>query len=114
MNKWKIIEYNKKIEKLLAERYQANGKGLHSKVTSVEAKLSPDLVKKIRYIATIRNKLVHEDNFRDLPANFIKTNKEVIAELSKQKESIWSWIIFILLLIILIVVVYFRFRNGFS
>ncbi|MBI9031370.1 DUF4145 domain-containing protein [bacterium] len=114
MNKWKIIEYNKKIEKLLSSKYQAQGKGLHSKVTSVESKLAPDLVKKIRYIATVRNKLVHEDDFKDIPENFVQTNKEVIAELSKEKKDIWSWIIFIILLIALGIVIYYRFRYGFT
>lgn len=114
MNKWKIIEYNKKIEKLLTVKYQAQGKGLHSKLTSVEGKLAPDLVKKIRYIATIRNKLVHDQDFKYLPKSFIKTNKEVISELSKQKQDIWSWIIFVILLIILAYVIYYRFQTGFS
>lgn len=114
MNKWKIIEYNKKIEKLLTDNYQASGKGLHDKLTSVEDKLAPDLVKRIRYIATIRNKLVHEDNFNDIPANFKKTNKDIIKELSSKKNDILSWIVFVLLLITLLVVIYFRFKNGFS
>ncbi len=114
MNKWKIIEYNKKIEKLLTSRYQAQGKVLHGKVSSVESKLAPDLVKKIRFIATVRNKLVHDDDFKTIPDNFIKINKEVIAELSKQKQDIWSWIIFILLLIALGIVIYYRFRYGFT
>jgi hypothetical protein len=114
MNKWKIIEYNKKIEKILVNKYHATGKGLHSKVSSVESELSPELVKKIRYIATIRNKLVHEDDFHDLPANFIKTNKEVIKELSKQKDGIWSWIIFVLLVLVLLAVVYYKYKTGSS
>lgn len=114
MNKWKIIEYTKKIEKLLTDKYQADGRGLHSKLTSVEGELSPALVKKIRYIATIRNKLVHEEKFQDIPDNFIKINKDVIKELSGQKDGLWSWIIFILLLIALFIVIYLRFKNGFA
>ena len=112
MNKWKIIEYNKKIESLLTEKFQASGKGLHTKLTSVETKLSADLVKKIRYIASVRNKLVHEDDYKNVPKDFIKTNKEVIKELSKQKQDIWSWIIFILLLLALGLVIYYRYKNG--
>jgi len=114
MKKWKIIKYSKKIEQLLTENFHANGKGLHSKLTSVENRLSPNLVKKIRFIATIRNKLVHEEDFNKIPKDFLKTNKEVVAELSKQKQNIWSWIIYILLLIVLALLLYYRFRNGFS
>jgi len=114
MNNWKIIKYNKKIEQLLVEKYQASGKGLHSKLTSVEDKLSPELVKRIRYIATIRNKLVHEDAFNKIPENFIKKNKEVIKELSQQKNEVLSWVIFILLLILLVLVIYYKFKTGSS
>lgn len=114
MNKWKIVEYNKKIEKILTDKYQAQGKGLHSKVSSVESKLSPELVKKIRYIATIRNKLVHEADFSNIPKDFLKSNREVIKELSQEKESLWSWIVFILLLVILVVVIYYKYKNGLS
>lgn len=114
MNKWKIIEYNKKIEKILVTKYHATGKGLHSKLTSVESELSPELVKKIRFIATIRNKMVHEEDFQELPANFIKSNKEVIKELSQQKESIWSWIVFVLLVLALIAVIYYKYKTGSS
>jgi hypothetical protein len=114
MNKWKVIEYNKKIEKALVNNYGAQGKGLHSKLTSVEDKLAPDLVKKIRFIASVRNKLVHDANYKDLPKDFIRTNKEVLKELTKSKNDIISWIIFILLLIALAIVIYIRFKNGFS
>lgn len=41
----------------------AEGRGLHEKVTSVEDKINSSLVKKIRYIASIRNKVLHEDGF---------------------------------------------------
>ncbi len=114
MNKWKVIEYSKKIEKILEKKFGAQGKGLHSKLSSVEDKLDPILVKKIRYIASIRNKLVHEENFKDLPKNFIKTNKEVIKELDKSKNDIISWILFFILLLIIAYMIYYRFVNGFS
>lgn len=114
MNKWKVIKYNKRIEELLTKKYQASGKGLHSKLTSVESKLAPELVKQIRFIATIRNKLVHEADYNNLPKDFIKTNKAVIKELSYKKESVWSWVVFFLLLLLLAFLMYLRFRNGFS
>lgn len=114
MNKWKIVKYNKKIEELLVQKYQASGKGLHTKLSSVEDKLSPELVKKIRYIATVRNKLVHEEAFDKIPENFVKKNKEVIKELSKQKESLLSWIVFILLIIAIVLITFYKYKTGSS
>ena len=49
------------IETVLEEDYGATGKGLHEKATSVESDLPADCLRKIRYIATIRNKAVHDD-----------------------------------------------------
>lgn len=114
MKKFKVIKNVKKIEKLLAVNYLATGKGLHEKATSVEEKLTPELMKKIRYIATIRNKLVHEDDFKKLPNDFLKINKEVIRELSRNKKSASSWFFYLIMLCLLVVLLYFRFRNGFS
>ena len=57
-----VIKSSKKIEALLSE-LGATGKGLHEKATSIESQLSYSLVKKIRYLASVRNQLVHEDGF---------------------------------------------------
>lgn len=59
----KAINYSKKIESLLSEELNASGKGLHEKVTSVESVLDDKLVKQVRWIATMRNKVVHESDF---------------------------------------------------
>ncbi len=59
----KVIKNTKKIEALLEEKLTAEGKGLYEKTVSVEAFVDQDIVKKIRRIATIRNKLMHEDEF---------------------------------------------------
>ena len=50
----------KALETLLEEALGAAGRGLHEKVTSVEGRLPPPLVKKLRFVATVRNKIVHE------------------------------------------------------
>ncbi|MBX7105553.1 MAG: hypothetical protein K1X57_15830 [Gemmataceae bacterium] len=50
----------KKLEALLETGFGATGRGLHEKVSSVEKKLPPPLVRRLRFIATVRNKLVHE------------------------------------------------------
>ena len=60
----KIIMLTRKIETLLGNKFHAQGKGLHEKISSVENILSEDLVKSLRFLATIRNKAMHEDGFR--------------------------------------------------
>jgi hypothetical protein len=55
-----VIGRCKKLERVLEEGLGAEGRGLHEKVTSVQGRLPPALVKRLRFIATVRNKLVHE------------------------------------------------------
>lgn len=55
------IKIAQDIETVLEEDYGATGKGLHEKATSVESELPADCLRKIRYIATLRNKAVHDD-----------------------------------------------------
>lgn len=56
-----IIKISQELEQTLEKKFGATGRGLHEKLTSVEKKVAPDVGKKIRLIATIRNKAVHED-----------------------------------------------------
>ncbi|GAB4819559.1 hypothetical protein N2152v2_006605 [Parachlorella kessleri] len=62
-----VIRSSKELEHVLEACFGAQGKGLHEKVTSVQHLLPQDLVRKIRYLATIRNKLVHEFGFNSIP-----------------------------------------------
>jgi hypothetical protein len=57
------VKLSRRLETLLERKYHASGKGLHEKVSSVEAQLPAELVKTLRYIATIRNSVVHEEGF---------------------------------------------------
>lgn len=59
-----IISISRRIESVLEDKYGASGKGLHSKVSSVQDLLPRSEIKNIRYIATIRNNAVHEANFK--------------------------------------------------
>ncbi|WP_018169689.1 hypothetical protein [Thioalkalivibrio sp. ALMg9] len=54
---------SKKCEKLLSEWYGAEGKGLHEKVVSVEDQLDPQDVKDLRFLASVRNKVTHDEDF---------------------------------------------------
>ena len=59
---WTIRE-SRALESLLEERYGARGRGLHEKISDVNAQLPRELTKRLRFVATIRNRLVHEDGF---------------------------------------------------
>ena len=54
-----VIVSSKQLESLLEQDFGATGKGLHEKISSVE-EIPLDLQRKLRKIATIRNRLVHE------------------------------------------------------
>lgn len=57
------VTLSRRLESLLEEKHHATGKGLHEKVSSVEDRLPAQLVKSLRYIATMRNSVVHEEGF---------------------------------------------------
>jgi len=77
-----VIKCSKELEYVLEAEFGATGRGLHEKVSSVHD-LPPSLVKQIRYLATIRNKLIHERGFDTIPdrdgfiKNFEKSAKEL-------------------------------------
>src|SRR3954462_8234344 len=73
----------KALESLLEQALGAAGKGLHEKVTSVQAKLPPALVKKLRFVATMRNKIVHESDYQQIDDRdgFLRACDDAEAEL---------------------------------
>ncbi len=60
----KVVMRTRTIEKLLRTQYHAEGKGLHQLISSCEERLPHDVIAKLRYIATVRNKIVHEEDFQ--------------------------------------------------
>lgn len=73
----KILDYSTQIESLLVE-LGAIGRGMHEKLDSIESIIDPFMVKKIRWIATIRNKAVHEANFCTDIDNFVENANNAI------------------------------------
>jgi hypothetical protein len=71
-----ILDYSTKVETLL-KKLGATGKGVHEKLNSIQFKISPPMVKKIRRIATIRNKAVHEADFSTDLDKFIVDSSQV-------------------------------------
>jgi hypothetical protein len=59
----RLLKATRPLEAAL-RRKGAQGRGLHGLVSSVEDQLPADLVKQIRWLATLRNKAVHEEGFR--------------------------------------------------
>ncbi|MDD5697573.1 MAG: hypothetical protein PHH77_03055 [Victivallaceae bacterium] len=57
-----IVERSKRLEAQLRDS-GAEGRGLHELITGVQDKLDPELLRKLRFIATIRNQAVHEPGF---------------------------------------------------
>jgi hypothetical protein len=60
------VKKSKRLEALLTRRWGATGKGLHEKVDSVQSRLPPELVRDIRKVATVRNKIVHDDSYKSI------------------------------------------------
>lgn len=61
MNRYEVVITGcKGLEQLLTSQLGAQGRGLHEKVSSVEHRLTPQLIRKLRFIAAARNRLVHE------------------------------------------------------
>ncbi len=56
-----LIKISQKLEQFLQNKYKAEGRGLHEKLSSIQDKIPSSIQKKIRFIATIRNKATHED-----------------------------------------------------
>lgn len=78
-----VVKRCKQLEGLLADGFGATGRGLHEKVSSVESRLPAALVKRLRFIATVRNKLVHDDEMERLddPAGYREACDRSEAEL---------------------------------
>lgn len=72
-----ILAISTQVESLL-RNLGASGKGLHEKLTSVESQISPPMGKKIRFIASVRNKAVHEAEFDVDLAAYRTAGDEVI------------------------------------
>ncbi len=73
----------KALESLLEQALGATGKGLHEKVTSVQNRLPQPLVRKLRFAATVRNKIVHEADYKQIDDRdgFVRACDEAEGEL---------------------------------
>lgn len=75
------IQASRAIEEMLERKLGAYGKGLHSKLSSVEGRISSSMVKKIRWIATIRNNTVHSTSASFEKLDFIRATQDILSYL---------------------------------
>lgn len=94
----------RRLETLLESRFGASGRGLHEKLASVEATLPPEALRGGRYVATMRNKVVHEDAFslpdRDRFLRCARAFETALGGSPKASSKIsWKIVIFVIFLI---------------
>ncbi|MFA7496438.1 MAG: hypothetical protein WCY67_09005 [Acidithiobacillus sp.] len=80
-----VLEASKKLETLLKTQFSAEGRGLHECVSSVERRLPEKLVKVLRWIASLRNAVVHEDGSR-------LESVHARAQYALQAARCWDWL----------------------
>lgn len=77
-----VLQATKRIEAILEEKFGSTGRGLYEKMTTANMKLPEPLQKRIRYVATMRNKAMHEDGFEipNIP-EYVKTCQSIAEQL---------------------------------
>ena len=82
-----VIRASKQLEQLLEQHYGAIGRGLHEKTSNIEVQLDSDTVRRLRKIATLRNKVVHEDFELDDLATFQDDAQALVQQLQPQRQT---------------------------
>lgn len=107
-----VVLRTRKLETLLREQYHAEGKGLHQLITSCEERLPHDVIKKLRYVATIRNKVVHEDDYRlDDRKAFLAVCQECEDELMPRSGKFVWRIAFMLMMLMTLGALFFYYWH---
>lgn len=87
-----VIRRTRRIEGLLRTQFHADGRGLHQLISSSEERLPHDVIEKLRYIATVRNKMMHEEDFKlDDKKHFMQVCNECEKELTPRSgRFVWG------------------------
>ncbi len=98
-----VIIRTRRLEKLLRVQYHAEGRGLHQLISSCEERLPHGTVKKLRFVATIRNKVVHEEDYQlDERKQFLTVCNECEKQLTpRSSRFIWRAAILLMALMTL-------------
>ena len=109
------VTRSKRLEQLLEQKLGATGKGLHQKATSVESRLPPELLRKLRLVATVRNKIVHENEYQKIEdrPGFIHACDDAERQLKAigRRRSRWKPIavsVTIVVVLVLIAILYLK------
>ncbi len=80
----KVIQRTAKLEHLLEQNFGAVGTGLGQKVINVEDKLDPDIVRQLRFIIAVRNKITHNFDYiyDGNTDDYLRKCDEIISRLS--------------------------------
>jgi hypothetical protein len=85
-----VVKSAKHLEFLLENLFNAEGMSVHEKLDSLGPHvLSTEILKQMRYLATIRNKMVHEPGFDALPDRdkFISCYENAVLEMERVSNS---------------------------
>jgi hypothetical protein len=77
------VTRSRKLEQILERDFGASGRGLHEKTSSVEDRLPEPLVRKLRLVATVRNKVLHEEGPIDDRRRFVDAADDAERELKR-------------------------------
>ena len=116
------VKQCKELETILRTKHGAEGKGLHQLVTSVEGDLPSDLVRVLRRVATIRNKIVHEaeyerfDDKKGFLADCAAAKKQLnaLAKRKRPRKKAALPLILVLLVALIVLVVVGEMRGWFD
>ncbi|MFG6486876.1 hypothetical protein ACG04R_09345 [Roseateles sp. BYS78W] len=77
-----VMEVSRWVEWVLMHRFDAQGTGIHSRVTSVEHRLPADLLSDLRYLGSVRNDFAHNPlaEVRS-PERYTRTSQAVLRRL---------------------------------
>jgi hypothetical protein len=80
------VTRSQRLEQMLERDFGATGKGLHQKVSSIADSMPEDLVRKLRLVATVRNKVVHESGRIDDKPRFLEAADAAERELKEIRD----------------------------
>jgi hypothetical protein len=103
-----VIRKSKKYETVLTKNYGAVGKGLHEKISSIENLIEVDLIKSLRLVATVRNKLLHDDDYKkiDNREGFLKACLHIEKSLGIKKDITFILIVAMLQTLVILCAFY--------
>lgn len=89
------IRRSKRLEARLRRNYGVSGRGLHELIDAAKARnaLPIPLVKRLRFIATVRNKVVHDLEYRKIDdrRGFIEACDKAERELDELAGPVDTW-----------------------